>query len=105
LDFRFNANHIKKIGDKRNKFLENFENVQRALAFESVQDLDKLFASVLYGELFLHKHFLVKYSGSMENIGTSHERMPLMSLGSCTPASLPYVQSRRDSIIGGVTNW
>ncbi len=27
------------------------ENVQRALVFESVQDSDKLFASVLYGEL------------------------------------------------------
>jgi hypothetical protein len=48
LDFRFNGNHIKKIGDKRNNFLEN---VQRALVFESVQDSDKLFASVLYGEL------------------------------------------------------
>lgn len=55
--------------------------------------------------LFLHKQFLVKYSESMENIGTSHERMPLISLGSCNPAGLPYVQSRRDSIIGGMTNW
>jgi hypothetical protein len=35
----------------------------------------------------------------------SHDRMPLMSLGSCIPASLPYVQSWRDSIIGGMTNW
>jgi hypothetical protein len=89
-----------------NKFLENVENVQRALVFESVQDSDKLCASVLYGELFFYTNiFLVKYSGSMENIGTSHDRMPLMSLGSCIPASLPYVQSWRDSIIGGMTNW
>jgi hypothetical protein len=37
-----------------NKFLENVENVQRALVFESVQDSDKLCASVLYGELFFY---------------------------------------------------
>jgi hypothetical protein len=54
---------------------------------------------------FLHKHVLVKYSGSMENIGTSHEHMPLMSLGSCMVASLPYVQSWRGSIIRGYDNW
>jgi hypothetical protein len=85
--------------------LKNIENAQRTLVFDSVQDSDKLFPVFYMESCFLHKHFLVKYSGSMENIGTSHERMPLMSLGSCTPAGLPYVQSRRDSIIGGMTNW